>query len=130
MHPLAKALIDRLTRRPDPDIRRPSWLRRTGARTQPPAQQAEHDRPHAAVLQCGVGRIDRQSHLARPKSETFGVRSSVSRMFWGLRSRWTSPAEWAAATPEAVSSGDPRRERLERQEAFPRDVTHPPDLRH
>jgi hypothetical protein len=40
--------------------------------------------------------------LASPKSVTLGSPHSSSITFAGLRSRWTIPLAWAAATPSAI----------------------------
>src|SRR5450432_4796743 len=40
--------------------------------------------------------------LARPKSSTLTRPSRVNRMLSGLRSRWTIPASWAAASASAI----------------------------
>src|SRR5262245_12375925 len=42
--------------------------------------------------------------LARPKSVTLGSPAGSKRTLPGLRSRWTMPRSWAAATPRAIFS--------------------------
>ena len=53
------------------------------------------------------------SSLARPKSRTLTTPSGVTMTFAGLRSRWTMPAAWAAASASAsgiaMRSASPRR---------------------
>ena len=47
---------------------------------------------------AGVG----SSALAKPKSNTLTVPSSRTLMFAGLRSRWITPASWAASSASAI----------------------------
>ena len=50
-------------------------------------------------------RVDEASARAIPKSVTLAVSSSVSRIFWGLMSRWTTPLSLACCSPPCNLNG-------------------------
>jgi hypothetical protein len=58
-----------------------------------------------AAVPAKVPRLERRlasSTLAKPKSVSLGRSSSPIRMFCGLTSRCTTPAEWAACKASAT----------------------------
>jgi hypothetical protein len=58
--------------------------------------------PPADVRVTESARVPSCISLARPKSRILACPDGVMMTFSGLRSRWTTPLSWAAASPRAI----------------------------